>query len=161
MHEKRKLGRRDLLTYTEKMTEHFHSYFVVVNLPERCFNPSLLNHWQIKNSFTLQKPGLKQANTSISHDSLFQPFFARLGSFLRIQGWQNNRETIREYGIRGMSYFRTSVPCWEHQVILHQYFSFANTRIAKKKGKLTPLYIKGMPHFWTHVPFLEQQVPSY
>jgi len=53
------------------------------------------------------KPGLKQANTSMSHDSLFKPFFfVRLDSFLRIQGWQ----TYRKYDVWGMSYFRTSVP---------------------------------------------------
>jgi len=40
-------------------------------------------------------------------------FLVRLGYFLRIQGWQNNRETKRKYDIRGMSHFKTSVPLWE------------------------------------------------
>jgi len=61
-----------------------------------------------------KKPGLKQANTSMSHDSHFRPFFVSLYSFSRIQGWQNNRETIRKYGIQKMSYFMTFVPIWEH-----------------------------------------------
>jgi len=37
----------------------------------------------------IKKTGLKQANTSMSHDSLFQTIFVRLGSFLHVQGWRN------------------------------------------------------------------------
>jgi len=42
-------------------------------------------------------------------------FFVRLGYFVRIQGCQKDRETIRKYDIRRMYNFRTSVPFWEQQ----------------------------------------------
>jgi len=42
--------------------------------------------------FHIKKQGLKQANTSMSHDSLLSPFFVRLGSFLRTQTWRNYKE---------------------------------------------------------------------
>jgi len=85
-----------------------------------------------------------------------------LGYFLRIQGWQNNRSTIRTYDIQGMSHIGTSVQFWgTTSNFTPPNFIFTCTRMAKKRVTITPFCIQGVSHFRNTVPFWEQQVPSY
>ena len=112
----------------------------------------------LKTEKNRKKQGLKQASTSMSHDSLFQTFFVRLGSFLRIQGWRNYKKIWHP----GYVLLYDICPILDElSNFTTPRFFFCENKDCEKKAKLTLLCIQVMSHFWTYVPFWEQQAPSY
>jgi len=74
-----------------------------------------------------KKPGLKQANTSMSHESLFQPFFYNWASFYAYKDGENM--TFRECPtLEHLSHFENT----KYFTTPIFFIIFANTRIAKK-----------------------------